>query len=90
MKEKVNPEEKILRIRGGFTPALVKQYFMITNLKGMEKNSTSHLFTLPLCKTRVSLISFWLNHTSLTNPFPPPPPYVPFVDPPGGEACQER
>ena len=47
---------------------------MITNLKGMEKNSTSHLFTLPLCKTHVSLISFWLNHTSLTNPFPPPPP----------------
>ena len=67
---------------------------MITNLKGMEKNS--HLTflpcrLLPLRKTHVSLISFWLNYTSLTNPFPPPlPPYVPFVDPPGGEACQER
>ena len=95
MKEKVNPEEKILRIRGGgFTPALVKQYFMITNLKGMEKTHISPFYLVDYClsvKLMCHLLVFGLIIHHLQTLFhPPSPPYVPFVDPPGGEACQER
>ena len=78
MKEKVNPEEKILRIRGGgFTPALVKQYFMITNLKGMEKTHISPFYLVDYClsvKLMCHLLVFGLIIHHLQTLFHPPSP----------------